>query len=248
MPFNSPSQLVEEIPIAININGISFSVMLASPHDIEDFVVGYLFSESVINQNVDIHDIDIQSIDDALQVEVTIANRCLEKLNSQKRELKGISGCGLCGTKALALAFPPLTALVTQPPINLSLVQQLKGKLRDWQILGQQSGALHAAFWLDQDLQIQFCREDIGRHNALDKTLGHLLRKNIDTTSGSLLVTSRCSVELVQKAIRAKVGHLISLASPSTLAVRMASSYNLQLVHIPKSDAPYYLAGEQHAS
>ena len=235
--------LVEEVPLAININDINFAVMLASPFDIEDFVVGYLHSESVIQFNHDVHDIDIHRQDDALLVNVTIANRCLHSFNQRQRRLKGTSGCGLCGTESLEMAFPELPKLPASSPFPIEVAATLKPQLREFQTQGAHSGALHAAFWLNHNGEIMACREDIGRHNALDKLIGHLLRQQISLSLGAILVTSRCGVELVQKAILIGVPTLLSLASPSQLAVKMAQQSNLQLIHIPKQDAPYYLSG-----
>lgn len=235
--------LVEEVPLAININGVNFAVMLASPFDLDDFVVGYLHSESIIESNIDIHDIEIERQDDALLLNVTIANRCSDKLKQRQRQLKGTSGCGLCGTESLSMAFPDLPKLAGATPFDIHLVSQIKPSLRQHQTQGADSGALHAAFWLSAQGEILACREDIGRHNALDKIIGYLLRKNIPAESGAALVTSRCGVELVQKAILMRIPTLLSLASPSNLAVKMAQSSNLQLIHIPKHDAPYFLSG-----
>jgi len=238
------AHLVEEVPLAISINGINFAVMLASPFDIEDFVVGYLHSESVIKHNRDIHDINITAYQDALIVDVVIANRCLKQLKARQRQLKGTSGCGLCGSQSLELAFPELVLLPRSKIFDLSLAATLKPQLRQWQTHGANSGALHAAFWLNEKGNIQVCREDIGRHNALDKIIGHVKRRQINTANGAALVTSRCSVELVQKAILAQIPNLLSLASPSTLAVKLARQSNLNLIHIPRHDKPYVLSGE----
>lgn len=235
--------LAEEVPIAISINEISFSVMLASPYDLEDFVIGYLHSESVIKHNHDVHDIEVKSHQDAKLVNVTLANRCNEKWQRKQRQLKGASGCGLCGTESLELAFPPLPKLAPQTPFDIKLIDTLKNNLRDYQSQAEHTGALHAAFWLSKQGKIQACREDIGRHNALDKIIGHLLRANISANTGAALVTSRCGVELVQKAVLMGIPTLLSLASPSQLAVKMAEQSNLSLIHIPKQDAAYYLTG-----
>ena len=239
----STAQLVDEVPLAIVVNGISFAVMLTSPFDIEDFVIGFLHSESVIRFNHDIHDIEIVAEGDAQIANVTLANRCFEQLNQKKRELKGVSGCGLCGTKALDMAFPTLEPIYNATPMSLDKVSTLKAHLREWQRHGYKSGALHAAFWIDKTGKILHCREDIGRHNALDKIIGLLIQNQTVTSAGAVLVTSRCSVELVQKTILAGVENLISLASPSTLAVKMAKAHGLVLIHIPKHDHPYYLTG-----
>jgi FdhD protein len=253
-------QLVEEVALAININDINFAVMLASPYDIEDFVVGYLHSETIIEHNRDIHDITQTKISsvcadqndntDSIEINVTIANRCFSRMQERKRQAKGTASCGLCGTEAIYTAFPNLSPLSSQVIYPLELIADIKPQLRSWQTLAKDSGALHAAFWLDESGEILMCGEDIGRHNALDKLIGALLRSSSlkldDTnqdfrTKGAILVTSRCGVELVQKCILFGASNLISLASPSTMAAAMAQSHNLNLIHVPKHDSPYLI-------
>lgn len=250
-------QLVEEVALAININDINFAVMLASPHDLEDFVVGYLHSESIIEHNHDIHNIEWvprEKADSALsenamfsantiEINVTVANRCLSQIKERARRSKGTASCGLCGTEALDAAFPELPPLVPQNTYPLDLISNIKPQLRQWQTLAKDSGALHAAFWLDESGKIVECREDIGRHNALDKLIGALLRRRSTDqgykANGAILVTSRCGVELVQKCILFGASNLISLASPSTMAAEMANSHHVNLIHVPKHDTPY---------
>ncbi|MDO6719385.1 formate dehydrogenase accessory sulfurtransferase FdhD [Psychrosphaera sp. 1_MG-2023] len=237
------THLVEEHPVAIEINQVSYAVMLASPHDLEEFVIGFLLSNLVISHNRDIHDINISQQDNAYIVNVIIANRCLVNLQQRQRQLKGTTGCGLCGTETLTQAFPTLPTLPAMSAISPNLkttLSVIRRKLSTWQTLAKNSGALHAAFWLNTDGQIVACREDIGRHNALDKLIGYLLKNGIDRRQGAILMTSRCSVELVQKSILAGVPTLISLASPSQFAVNLAAEHNLLLVQIPKKDQPIY--------
>lgn len=241
--LNAINHLVEEQAVAIEINGVSYAVMLCSPYQLEEFVIGFLYSEKVIQHNRDIHDIELIEHDESCLVSVKIANRCAANLAAKQRQLAGTTGCGLCGTKSLAHAFPSIPPLTNRTEINQDLhlaLCDIRQQLPKWQKIAEHSGALHAAFWLSEHGEIITCREDIGRHNALDKTIGYLIKHNIDKTSGALLVTSRCSVELVQKTITAGVSILVSLASPSQLAVTTASQHNLQLVHLPKHDDPVY--------
>lgn len=237
------THLVAEHPVAIEINQVSYAVMLCSPHNLEEFVIGFLFSNLVVAHNRDIHDINISQQDKAYIVNVTVANRCLVNLQQRQRQLKGTTGCGLCGTESLAHAFPSLPKLPSilgmSAPMSSSLVG-LRKNLSKWQTLAKNSGALHAAFWLNNLGQIVTCREDIGRHNALDKLIGYLLKNNVDSRQGAVLITSRCSVELVQKTILVGAPILISLASPSQFAVDLAGEHNLLLVQIPKHDQPIY--------
>ena len=211
-PFNSRlprlDELVEEVAVSVNINGINHAVMMATPDDLDDFAIGFLFGEGIIGGNHDVHDIQITPSEHGVVLDITIANRCLAALGQRKRRLAGASGCGICGGEGIA----------------------------PWQSKARQSGALHAALALDEGGEILACREDIGRHNALDKLIGMQLRQPAQATT--LVITSRCGSELIHKAVQFGAAHLISLASPSQLAVRLALKYNLTLIHVPRSDAP----------
>ncbi|OUS28804.1 hypothetical protein A9Q98_07205 [Thalassotalea sp. 42_200_T64] len=234
--------LVKEYAVAITINNIDYAVMMLNPNDLEDFAFGFLFSERVIANTYDIHDLDISinSAELTAMVNVQIANRCLSKLQAAGRQIQGNSGCGICGVISLAQAMPKLTPLIRSKVPDSASVLALKQQLLSWQTQGQSSGAMHAAFLL-QNNKIIACREDIGRHNALDKLIGCKLQMKVQPTGElAFLVTSRCSVELVHKAIIANVGTLISLASASQLAVNRARQANLNLIHIPKHDQPIY--------
>ncbi len=244
------NNLAQEVPLAIVLNGINFSVILVTPFDLDDFIFGYLHSESVIAAKHDIHDIDIHVSNElpdygALIAEVTLSNRSLSGLQKRQRTLKGASGCGLCGTESLVAAFPELTAINYPSNITLASLNGVKEQLREHQYRANSTGALHGAFWLSNTGDISICREDIGRHNALDKLLGHLLVQRISVKCGAVLVTSRCGIELVQKTVLIGVPTLISLASPTQFAVTFAKKYGLTLIHVPKQDEPYYLV--QHA-
>ncbi|MFM5679911.1 formate dehydrogenase accessory sulfurtransferase FdhD [Aeromonas veronii] len=235
-PLPSLDHLVEEVAVSININGINHAVMMATPDDLDDFAVGFLFCESIIRHNHDVHDIRVYPAEHGFVLDVTIANRCLAQLQLRRRSLTGATGCGICGVEAVEQAFPSLPALPLTPSLDGAWLAGLRAQIAQWQLKGQQHGALHAALALDAEGRILHCREDIGRHNALDKLIGLLLRQQ--SACDTLVVTSRCGSELVQKAARFGAHHLICLASPSQLAVRLALKYNLNVVHIPKFDAP----------
>ncbi len=238
-------QLVEEVPIAITVNEIHYSVMLASPYDLEDFVLGYLLSENVINDHLQVHDIELIILENGINVNAVLSNRQTHHFKAQQRQIKGTSGCGLCGKQAMELAFPELPVLLPRPPLAMSVIASLKSKLPTWQDKAKVSGALHAAFWIAPNGEILACREDIGRHNAVDKIIGYSLRNRLSAENASILVTSRCSVEIVQKAILCGVASLISLASPTQLSVDYASKHNVNIIHIPKRDAPLLLTQRQ---
>lgn len=230
--------LAEECALAIAYNGISHAVMMVSPSALEDFVVGFSLSGEVVGGIEEIHDIQLNRRGDAFSAEVQIGNRAFWALKEQRRTLAGTSGCGLCGVEAIEQALPQLTALTPEPLPPAAHLHELRDRINDAQRLARQSGALHAALFVDDQGEIVLCREDIGRHNALDKLIGALRREGRDGRQGFAVVTSRCSLELIHKAVRAGLSTLVSLSAPTDLCVRWARQHNLNLIHLPHHNAP----------
>ncbi|WP_053148771.1 formate dehydrogenase accessory sulfurtransferase FdhD [Pseudomonas sp. P97.38] len=241
--------LAEEVALAIAYNGISQAVMLVTPTDLEDFIVGFSLGSGIIEDASDIYDLQLSGSGSAQSAQVTIANRAFWNLKQQRRQLAGTSGCGLCGVEALEQALPNLKVL---PGAALPPAQWLEGlrqRIGQFQPLGQYCGAVHAALFMNAQGELLLGREDIGRHNALDKLIGALVRQRIQVTGGVAIVTSRCSLELIQKVLRAGIQTLVSLSSPTGLAVQWARQHNLNLIHLPQKSAPrvYSPAMENHA-
>lgn len=235
-PGSTP--LAEEVALAIAYNGISQAVMLVTPTDLEDFVTGFSIGSGIVAGADEIYDIKLSGAGSARHAEVQIANRAFWNLKTQRRQLAGSSGCGLCGVEAVEQALPDLAVL---PGAALPPAQWLEGlrqRIGAFQPLGQRSGAVHAALFMDATGTLLLGREDIGRHNALDKVIGALVRQNIDSTGGLAIVTSRCSLELIQKVLRAGIQTLVSLSSPTGLALQWARRHNLNLIHLPQHSAP----------
>ncbi|MEW6999229.1 formate dehydrogenase accessory sulfurtransferase FdhD [Colwelliaceae bacterium BS250] len=235
-------ELVQEYAVAITINDVNYAVMMASPFDLDDFVLGLLLTEQVIKQRYDVHDISI-SLDEiscTAIINVSVANRIFEATALNTRQHKANSSCGICGVKALEQAMPTLSPVVNTPPLSIKHINHVLAQMPTWQIRSNNTGALHAAFLVNESGDIIACREDLGRHNALDKLIGHILSKQINSTSLSIIITSRCSVELVNKTVIANIASLLCLASPSQLAVNIAKANNLNLIHVRKHDAPIY--------
>lgn len=230
--------LAEECALAISYNGLSHAVMMVSPSAVEDFIAGFSLSSGLINTIDEIYDIRLKRLGAALNAEVDISNRAFWALKQQRRQLAGTSGCGLCGVEALEQALPQLTVL---PPSPLPAAEHLRGlreRINGAQRLARQSGALHAALFVDGQGDIGLCREDIGRHNALDKLIGALHRDGHSPRAGFVVVTSRCSLELIHKAVRAGIATLISLSAPTALTVQWARQHQLNLIHLPHHSAP----------
>lgn len=230
--------LASETALAISYNSISHSVMMVSPTDLEDFIYGFSLSAGLIDRFDEIYDISLQQHDSAISADVQVSNRAFWTLKQQRRTLTGNSGCGLCGVEALAQALPQLQSLMPSPLPAAAHLQGLRARIQAKQTMARHSGAVHAALFIDGQGQIRLCREDIGRHNALDKLLGALHRDAADLRRGFVVVTSRCSLELIHKALRAGIGTLVSLSAPTNLSVQWARQHNLNLIHIPQQSAP----------
>ncbi|RMV21341.1 Formate dehydrogenase family accessory protein FdhD [Pseudomonas savastanoi] len=173
-----------------------------------------------------------------MQAEVEIASRAFWELKQQRRQLAGTSGCGLCGVEAVEQALPELNVLPGAPLPPIEWLEGLRQRIGEFQPLGRHCGAVHAAVFMDGNGQLLLGREDIGRHNALDKLIGALIRQDIPLAGGVAIVTSRCSLELIQKVLRAGIQTLVSLSSPTGLALQWARRHNLNLIHLPQHSAP----------
>ncbi|CAN7725360.1 formate dehydrogenase accessory sulfurtransferase FdhD [Pseudomonas sp. V98_8] len=235
---SASTALAEEVALAIAFNGISQAVMLVTPTDLEDFIVGFSLGSGIIQDASDIYDLQLSGSGSAQYAQVTIANRAFWNLKQQRRQLAGTSGCGLCGVEAVEQALPELEVLPGAPLPPAEWLDGLRQRISAFQPLGQHCGAVHAAVFMNDQGQLLLGREDIGRHNALDKLIGGLVRQNISTAGGLAIVTSRCSLELIQKVLRAGIQTLVSLSSPTGLAVQWARRHNLNLIHLPQKNAP----------
>ncbi|WP_433768069.1 formate dehydrogenase accessory sulfurtransferase FdhD [Pseudomonas putida] len=246
---SADTALAEEVALSIAYNGISQAVMLVTPSDLEDFIVGFSLGSGIIEDANDIYDLQLSGSGSAQYAQVTIANRAFWNLKQQRRQMAGTSGCGLCGVEAVEQALPDLKVLPGAPLPPAEWLDGLRQRIGAFQPLGQYSGAVHAAVFMNDRGELLLGREDIGRHNALDKLIGGLIRRNIPITGGLAIVTSRCSLELIQKVLRAGIQTLVSLSSPTGLAVQWARRHNLNLIHLPQKNAPrvYSPALENHA-
>ena len=236
--------LAEEVALSISYNGINYAVMLVTPQNIEDFVVGFSITAGIIEQRRQLYGITLQRHSEHISAEVELSNQAFWKLKSTRRQLAGASGCGLCGIEALDMALPELEPLA---PAMLPTREQLNGlreRIAKEQQLAKSSGAVHAALYLDKQGNALACREDIGRHNAFDKLIGAIFSTGLHEADNMVVLTSRCSLELIQKAVRAGLPLLVTFSAPTALAVKWASRYGLTLIHVPKHDAPrVYSAG-----
>ena len=238
-PTRQHAALATESALAISCNRLNHAVMMVSPCDLEDFVVGFSLTSGTINQIDDLYDLRLQQEESgAWHANLQISSRAFWGLKQQRRQLAGSSGCGLCGVDALEQALPQLTPLTPSALPAVAHFQQLRQRLNSVQQQARDSGGMHAAAFVDRHGKLLLCREDIGRHNALDKLIGALLRGGHDTCGGFAVVTSRCGLELLHKAVRAGIGTLVSLSAPTTLTVDWARRHHLNLIHALHRDAP----------
>lgn len=222
--------VAEEVPVALEYNGISHAVMLATPSDLEDFALGFSLTEGILSAPSELYSCEISGDRDGVRVELTISSERLFALKDRRRSLTGRTGCGLCGTETLAQAIRIPALVESQARFSAIVLYAAFAQMEKNQLLQHKTGATHAAAWLAADGQVTLVREDIGRHNALDKLIGALHRGKVDVSKGAAIVTSRASYEMAQKAASAGIGILAAVSAPTALAVRVAQATRMTLV------------------
>lgn len=226
-----------EVPVNLVYGGIPFAVMMATPSDLEDFAVGFSLTEGVIKGPADIRGIRIETDERGLRLAIDLMPDRMHEHLARKRALAGRTGCGLCGIddlKALPQAQSPKG---DAPGLSVSAIRSALLGLDRAQALNELTHAVHAAAWADLDGNIRYVREDVGRHNALDKLIGAACRAGIATDSGFVVVTSRCSYELVEKVASFGARTLVAISAPTSLAVERARLLDITLVGIARRDS-----------
>ena len=234
----SEDLLAVEVPVALEYNGISHVVMLASPADLEDFALGFSLTEGIIGDPSEFYGCDVEETAEGRLVHIEIAAGRFMKLKERRRNLTGRTGCGLCGTEALDQVVRVQAPVTHRHPVDPERLIAGMRRMHALQPLQQQSGATHAAAWINRAGEVDCVREDVGRHNALDKLLGALARRKTDFSQGALLITSRASFEMVQKAAAMNVGVVAAISAPTSFAVRLADESGVTLIGFMR-DASY---------
>ena len=231
--------IAEEVPIAFVYNGISHAVMLASPSDFEDFALGFSIAEGIVENKSDVYGIEIIHQTNGIELQIDIASACFQSLKDKRRNLLGRTGCGLCGAEnldqALRLPEKKIAHLLT---ISESAMIKALQSIEASQTLQKKTGATHACAWVNEGGEIQIVREDVGRHNALDKLIGAIKRRDM-TEQGFVITTSRASYEMVQKTVMLGASMLIAISAPTGLAIRSALKYGVCLIGFAR--APEYV-------
>jgi FdhD protein len=228
----------EEVPVALEFNGVSHAVMLATPADLEDFALGFGLAEGIFANAGDLYGCEVEADARGITLRLEVSSRSFAGLKERRRTLAGRTGCGLCGTESLDQVLRPLpcNAAGSFAPLHARAVAQAMREMRERQHLCEATGAVHAAAWCDRDGRVQWLREDIGRHNALDKLIGALARAGHTARDGFIAVTSRASVEMVHKAAMAGAPLLAAVSAPTLLAIDTARAAGMGLVGLARHD------------
>lgn len=228
--------IAEEVPISLIYNTVPHAVMLATPTNIEEFALGFSITEGIIQHPEQLLSTRIFNRANGIEVQMTIAAQCVKNLTTHTRQLTGRTSCGLCGTTSLQHALRQPNAIDNALIISTDEVTNALKDLQQYQKINQLTGSVHAAAFVTPTLGIVMVREDVGRHNALDKLIGGLLRTHTPTEQGFLLITSRASFEMVQKAAFIGITILIAISAPTGLAVRLAEEVGLTLIGFARTD------------
>ncbi|MGS2724702.1 formate dehydrogenase accessory sulfurtransferase FdhD [Porticoccus sp. GXU_MW_L64] len=221
-------QVAAEVPIALVYNGISHVVMMATPHNLQEFALGFSLTEGIIGAPSELYRSEVVEADNGIELQLEISGRRFQTLKQWRRNMTGRTGCGLCGAESLQQALHLPEPVVSAAPVAADAISRAMAVLPEHQPLNQKTGATHAAAWADSQGNIVAVREDVGRHNALDKLIGALC--NTQRPDGFLLVTSRASYEMVQKAGWAGMPLVAAVSAPTSLAVELAGKLNITLL------------------
>jgi FdhD protein len=228
--------IAEETAVALTYNGGTYAVMMATPQDLEDFAVGFSLSEGVISTPADIESLDIVGLDDGIELRIWLSNSRADCLRERRRHIAGPTGCGLCGIESVAEAMRPVAVVGNGRQFSAGQIMAAMQGVSPRQKLNIETRAVHAAAFWNVTSGIVALREDVGRHNALDKLSGAMARASVVTSEGMILLTSRVSVEMVQKSAAIGAPVMVSVSAPTALAVRMADAAGITLAAIARAD------------
>lgn len=226
-----------EVPVALVYDGTTHAVMMASPSDLEDFAVGFSLTEGIIGNSEEIEGLEVVPQPHGIELRLWLASGARKELAERRRRIAGPTGCGLCGIESLEAAVTPCPQVVGDMTISVQDVADALATLAPAQVLNQQARAVHGAGFWTRDKGLVAIAEDVGRHNALDKLIGKLRRMGTQASSGVIVLTSRVSVEMVQKAAMAGAPVIVAISAPTALAVKTADRAGITLVAVARDDA-----------
>ena len=229
--------LAEEVPVAMEFNGIGYAVLMATPAAIGDLVLGFALAERLVMPQDAPFAVDVHATGQGIVARATLPVDRTDGLLDRVRHRVSDSSCGLCGIENLEQAIRPLPVVTASTQADRAAIFRSLTALGDHQSLNAATGAVHAAAWVGADGAIRLVREDVGRHNAFDKLIGAMARRGADWDGGFALLSSRCSYELVEKAVLANCPLLVTISAPTRLAIERAEAAGLSLIVLARSDA-----------
>ena len=237
--------VAEEIPIAFVYNERPHAVMMATPADLEDFALGFSLSEAIIDDAAQCEKVEIVEALAGIELRIAIPAKYAALLDDRVRQLTGRTGCGLCGAQTLDAAVRHPAPVADVATVDALALKRSLNELQRMQQINAVTGATHAAAWATTKGRIVLLREDVGRHNALDKLIGAMLSAKVDARDGFLVVTSRASYEMVMKAATVGIGFLAAISAPTALAIALAIETNLTLIGFARADGYSVYANAQ---
>jgi FdhD protein len=229
--------IAAEVPVALAYNGVPHVVMMSTPSDLADFAIGFSLSEGILGAFDELLGLEVEEGETGIRVSMAIAAERFAELKNRRRNMTGRTGCGLCGVDDLTQVARPLPRVGAGAKVGIDAVHRALDALPAWQPVNEETGAVHAAAWATPTGEIALAREDVGRHNALDKLIGAMARSHIDPQSGFAVITSRCSFEMVQKSATIGISILVAISAPTTMALRIAERTGISLIALARSDS-----------
>ncbi|MDP2357770.1 MAG: formate dehydrogenase accessory sulfurtransferase FdhD [Beijerinckiaceae bacterium] len=237
-----------ETPVNIVYAPIPFAVMMCTPQDLEDFAVGFSFTEGIIDGIADIRSVVVEEDEEqrGLRLVVSLASEKMQRHLARARNISGRTGCGVCGIEDLGAM--PCARAITAAPFELTTASMSRAldEIVAGQKLNEVTGAVHAAAWCTPQGEVLVIREDVGRHNALDKLIGHLLRVSVDPGSGYFVITSRCSFEMLEKVAAFGARAVVAISAPTALAIERARLHGVTLVAQARNGRALVFCGGEH--
>ena len=233
---NAARDVPVEVPVNIVYGTLPYAVMMATPADLEDFAIGFSLTEGIVGNKSEIKNIAVEPSGDGIRVVLELSADMFRKHLARKRNLSGRTSCGLCGVENLDQIPGASRRVSGRDPIAVQAIQRALSQLDQHQPLNHLTHAVHGAAWCALDGAIALCREDVGRHNALDKMIGACVREGINPSNGFVLITSRCSFEMVEKAAIFGAHTLVAISAPTSLAIERANALGVSLIAIARGD------------